>query len=170
MTRNWNNSTTSSQAGGQSNPRGTNESKTTPSDQSGYNIDNDTREEEGAMPTDTLQELGDNVQLHDAEPIMERKSDLFGMVRVYPPSADPKEWADHSWLLTTEHDEEKNPPGLSVRLKAKYVKECFERPYFINDFHRFGTDDHEQVKIMEEKWDIEIPDRNVKPKDFTFDD
>ena len=137
MTRNWNKSTTSSQDGGQSNPRGSNESKTSPSNQSGYNIDNDTREEEGAMPTDTLQELGELTKLHASEPILERKSDTHGLIRVYPPAAPASEWADRSWLLTTEFDEAKNPPGISERLKAECVTECYVRPYFISDTHRF---------------------------------
>lgn len=124
------------------------------------------------MPTDTLHDLGDNARDHAVEPIMERDSDMHGKVRLYPPSASPKEWADYSWLLTTE----KNPDdgtlrGVTERIKAKYAVECFERPHFIHEYHLFGTPDHEEVpKEPEKKWNIEIPDRNIKHKDFKFDD
>ena len=68
---------------------------------------------------------------------MERKSDIYGYIRVYPPATEPTTWASHSWLLTTEYDEGKNPPGISVKLKAEAVIECYERPHFIFDKHKF---------------------------------
>lgn len=89
------------------------------------------------MPTNALQDLGDNARAHASEPILVRDSDLFGAVKVYPPAVDPKDWANHSWLLTTEHDADKNPPGMAVRIKASVVTECFERPHFIDERHMF---------------------------------
>lgn len=124
------------------------------------------------MPTDTLQDLGENIRVHANEPILERESDIHGLVRIYPPSAEPNEWADHSWLLTTEKDAtDGSLAGVSERIKAKYVRDVFERPHFLRECHRFGQPDCvEEVKPEPEKWDIEIPDRTIKHKDFKFDD
>lgn len=127
--------TTNSQDGGQSNPRGTKKSEANVKG-IGYTISNDTEKEEG-MNTTSLQELSDNAREHASEPILERKSDSYGLIRVYPPAAAPSEWDKYSWLLTTEYDTSKNPPGISVRLKAQYVTECYERPHFILDKHKF---------------------------------
>lgn len=140
------------------------------SDSIGYNVNKDTQKE-GTMPTDTLQDLGEDIRIHATDAILERKSDLFGMVKIYPPVADPKEWAEHSWLLTTDTDAEGNKPGLNVRIKAKYVSEVLERPHFLNTWHKFGEADREPEPTKEhQKWDIEVPDRKVEEKDFTFDD
>lgn len=140
-----------------------------------YNIDNTNgvpTESETDMPNSTtFEDIGDNAQAHAAEPIMERQSDVHGTVRVYPPSAEPKEWANHSWLLTTEKNAaDGSLRGISERIKAKFVQECFDRPHFIHDYHRFGNPDPEIVVKEEKKWNIEVPDRKVVHKDFTFDD
>ena len=136
-----------------------------------YGTINTTVPKEGKMPTDTLQDLEENTRLHAADPILEKKSDLFGWVKIYPPVAPSSEWKDHSWLLTTEYDTTKNPPGLSVRIKAKYVGEVFERPHFIYVHHKFGEPDLSIEQVESPKpTKIEIPDRTVVQKDFTFED
>lgn len=89
------------------------------------------------MPTNALQDLSDNARRHASEPILERKSDIFGYIRVYPPATEPSTWGTQSWLLTTEYDEGKNPPGMAVKLKAEAVMECYERPHFVFDHHKF---------------------------------
>ena len=171
MTRNWNRYITNSQGGGQLNGHGTNESTTTQRDPLGYNKYKDTQKE-GTMPTDTLQDLGENIRVHAQDPILERMSDMHGWVRVYPPAVDPNEWADHSWLLTTDKNaQDGTVRGLSERIKAKYVQVCFERPHFIRECHKFGNPDCvEDVKPDPEAWEVEVPDRTVNHKDFTFDD
>lgn len=136
MTQEPNKSTKNSRGGGLSIRRGTKKSESS-HDGIGYNSSKDTQTEDGDMPTNSLQELGDNVRDHASDPIMERKSDSYGWIRVYPPSTDPNDWHKHSFLLTTEYDEKKNPPGMSVRLKSSAVTECYERPHFIQDRHKF---------------------------------
>jgi hypothetical protein len=124
------------------------------------------------MPTDTLQDLGENIEVHAADFILERRSDMHGYVRVYPPAAEPSEWANHSWLITTTRNaEDGSDRGLSERIKAKYVQVCYDRPHFIRGCHKFGQPDcPEEVKPEERDWNIEVPDRKVEKKNFTFDD
>lgn len=136
MTPEQNKCTKNSPDGGQSNPHGMKKSKAV-SDGIEYNKTNDIHTKEGDMPTNALQDLSDNARRHASEPILERKSDLFGYIRVYPPATEPTTWASHSWLLTTEFDGTKNPPGMSVKLKAECVMECYERPHFVFDYHKF---------------------------------
>ena len=124
------------------------------------------------MPTDSLQDLGENIRVHAQDPILERKSDMHGMIRVYPPAVEPSQWADHSSLLTTEKDKSDGTlRGLSERIKAKYVRVCYDRPHFIRDCHKFGNPDcKEDVRPEPESWSVDIPDRTVEKKNFTFDD
>lgn len=137
MTRNWNNFTTNSQDGGQSSPHGSSVPNKDDSDRVGYTISKDTQKE-GTMPTDSLQDLGENIRVHASDPILERKSDMHGWIRIYPPSSDPAEWASHSWLLTTERDaNDRSLNGVSERIKAEAVLTCFARPHFINEGHKF---------------------------------
>lgn len=137
MTHWQNRHTRKSQDGGQSNHHGMKKSSSC-SEPGRYNYSNDSRPEDSDMPTKSMQHLGDDGNEHSSDPILERKSDSYGLVRVYPPAVDPKEWADRSFLLTTEYDEGKNPPGIAVKLKASAVFECFERPHFIDDRHKFS--------------------------------
>lgn len=87
------------------------------------------------MPTSTLQEFDENIRLHASEPIMERRSHMHGTIRVYPPAADPSEWANHSWLITTEGTVD--VPGIAERIKAEAVHYCYGRPHFVDKSHRF---------------------------------
>lgn len=112
----------------------------------------------------------DSTPIHATEPILERTSDLYGLVCVYPPTSDPHMWASLSWLLTTSTDPD-DGRGLNVLLKSKYVTECFERPHFINTYHQFGQPDPKYVpKKVEQRKETDIPDRTIKHKDFTFED
>lgn len=87
------------------------------------------------MPTSTLREFDEHVRLHASEPILERRSHMHGTIRVYPPAADPSEWADHSWLITTEGTAD--VPGISARIKAESVPYCYDRPHFVDARHKF---------------------------------
>ena len=87
------------------------------------------------MPTSTLKEFDEHVRLHDSEPIMERRSHMHGTIRVYPPAADVSEWDKHSWLITTEGTVDN--PGISARIMAECVAECYERPHFVGTEHEF---------------------------------
>lgn len=159
MTRNWNNSTTSSQAGGPSNHRGLSESKMHPSDGVGYNKDNDTPKE-GDMPTDL--HMGADTKVHADDPIMTRTSHMHGKICVFPPASDPSTWADSSWLLTTEKDaNDSSLRGLTVEIKAKYVKAVYTRPHFIHEYHRFGTPDTNYVAPEKETWTIDYERKPV---------
>jgi len=89
------------------------------------------------MPTNAPQDLGASVRLHAKEPILERRCDMYGQIKVYPPAVDPSEWTTHSWLITSETDPKGNPPGIREELKAEAVWECWNRVYFISDTHRF---------------------------------
>jgi len=89
------------------------------------------------MPTNTLQDIGDSVRLHAKEPILERRCDMYGQIKVFPPAVDPADWANHSWLITSETDNKGNPPGIREHIKASVVWECWQRIYFIGDRHRF---------------------------------
>lgn len=79
--------------------------------------------------------------LHDIEPIMSKRTDLYGRVDVFAPNADPRQWPLLSFLLVSEHGIDGNPKGLYEYIKAKYVHAVFERPHFINDYMRFGHPD-----------------------------
>lgn len=72
---------------------------------------------------------------HAADHIMERKTDMYGVIKIYPPTGDPATWGDKSWKLVTE----KSPDGrgLKEELKASSVHDAFHRPYFIEDRDRF---------------------------------
>lgn len=124
------------------------------------------------MPTDTLNDLGENIRVHASDPILERRSDMHGWIRVYPPAAEPSEWGNFSWLITTEKDKQDGTlRGLSERIKYKYVRVCFDRPHFIRDCHKWGNPDcAEEAKPEPETWSVDIPDRTVEKKNFTFDD
>lgn len=87
---------------------------------------------EDAMPESTLQGTdSDRDRLHASEPIMSRRSDVHGEIKVFPPSADPSEWPDRSWLITTSRTD------IMVPIKSSAVTECFERPHFIGEQHLF---------------------------------
>lgn len=140
-----------------------------------YNISNTT-----GVPTESepdmsynplLQELHeDSKPTNSDDPILERTSDVYGWVRVFPPTAtDKAEWAKLPWLLLTQKGPDAKP--VEAELKAWAVMECFERPHFISSYHMFGNPDPAKVEAKEpEKWNIEIPDRKVEHKDFRFDD
>jgi len=90
------------------------------------------------MPEATLSDMEAGIrELHTNDPILTKKSHIYGEVKVYPPNADPSEWAMMSWLLTTEHDEHKEQPGLRKFLRADAVSRCFDRPHFIGKEHLF---------------------------------
>lgn len=74
---------------------------------------------------------------HAADPIMERKTDMYGLVKVYPPAGDPSTWSEKSWKLVTEKAPDGKP--LKEQLKASSVFDCFHRPYFIEDKDRFSA-------------------------------
>jgi hypothetical protein len=73
---------------------------------------------------------------HSLDPILERKTDMYGSIRVYPPSGDPTGWADKSWKLMT--DKTQDGRGLEVELRASSVYECFLRPHFIREVDKFS--------------------------------
>lgn len=80
------------------------------------------------------------VHMYSKEPIMTKGSYMFGFIEVYSPSCDSSEWADRPWLLKTEKDEQGNSPGIREVIKADAVWECYNRPYFVRDHHRYLTD------------------------------
>lgn len=76
--------------------------------------------------------------LHAADPIMSKRTDLFGQLDVFPPNADPKQWPLLSFLFVSEKSDGLNPKGIKLYVKAKYVSQAFERPHFIQDYMLFG--------------------------------
>jgi hypothetical protein len=126
---------------------------------------------EAPMSDATLRTLDASIEaLHSDDPIMSKKTDLFGEVLVYPPAADPKQWPLLSFLFVFTHGIEQGPAERHY-IKAKYVHRAFERPHFINDYMRFGHHDIDEVeKPKEVRKEIEIPDRSIEHKDFRFDD
>jgi len=91
------------------------------------------------MPETSVADMVTVEPIHASEPILTQKSHIYGEVKVYPPNAAPSEWGGLSWLLTTEHDSEKNRPGLREILRADMVWAAFERPHFIDNRHRYLT-------------------------------
>lgn len=80
-------------------------------------------------------------ELHAADPILSKRTDLYGRVDVYPPNAPTSQWSILSFLITSEHGLDNHPKGLHEYIKAKYIYEAFERPHFINDYMKFGHQD-----------------------------
>lgn len=91
------------------------------------------------MP-DATKKAKEVTALHAIEPILSKKTDLFGKVDVFPPNAEPSQWSILSFLLVSDHSPD-DGPGLKLHIKAKYIWECFERPHFIADHHKFGHAD-----------------------------
>jgi hypothetical protein len=88
------------------------------------------------MPTTSLRDFDENVRLHASEAIMERRTNMHGSIRVYPPAVDPSEWGEHGWLLTTEGTS--SCPAISARIKAEAVAFCYDRPHLLENHHRFS--------------------------------
>ena len=41
--------------------------------------------------------------LHSEDPILSKKSHVFGMVEIFPPNADPEKWPNRSFLVMSKH-------------------------------------------------------------------
>jgi len=100
--------------------------------------------------------------LHSKDPILSKRSDLYGMVEIFPPNAPTDEWSNLSFLVITAKGTKNRPEAIRATIKAKYVSEVFARPYFLSTYHLFGTDDKPEVEVEPEKeWaPIEKPDRD----------
>lgn len=77
-------------------------------------------------------------KLHSSDPILTKRTDLYGLVEVFPPNAPTEQWPLLSFYLKSEHGIDNHPKGLSLYVKAKYVGQAFERPHFIQDHMLFG--------------------------------
>jgi len=86
-------------------------------------------------PNEHKKDTTKSAPLHASDPIMERRSDMHGWVRVFPPAADISEWPTLSWRLTT--DKTFDSAGIDVSLKAEYIWDCYERPHFVDEKHKF---------------------------------
>lgn len=87
----------------------------------------------------TLEEQTEMSASHSDDPILERKSDLYGEVKVFPPNVPSSEWPTESFLLTTTKNCD-NHAGLYVVLQAAHVWEAYQRPYLIRDEWLFDLD------------------------------
>jgi hypothetical protein len=121
--------------------------------------------EEAPMSEVATQAKEPTKSLHSIDPIMSKKTDLFGRVDVFPPSDDPAQWGILSFLVISEHGVDgEDSRGLKEYIKAKYIHQVFERPHFINDYMRFGHEDRKEYEPEPEKeWNIQP--RVEKPKD-----
>jgi len=112
--------------------------------------------------------------LHSDDPILSMKSHIFGKVEIFPPNADPARWASLSFLVMSEHGNEGHDSmGLCEYIKAQYVHQVYERPYFIDSYMKFGNPDRIEPEVEpapEPPTKIDIPDRTVEERDFRFDD
>ena len=99
--------------------------------------------------------------LHSEDAILSKKSDLYGMVEIFPPNAPTEEWPELSFLLLTEKGPKDRPAPVRATIKAKYISEVFARPHFLSPHHMFGTDDKaEYIPEPEKEWaPIEKPER-----------
>lgn len=81
------------------------------------------------------------MKTHADEPILERRSDIHGWIKVYPPACDADEWGEHGWLLTTEYLKNKTNegPGLHILVKPSEVMKCYEKPHFVTESDYFTT-------------------------------
>ena len=107
--------------------------------------------------------------LHSEDPILSKKSHVFGMVEIFPPNADPEKWPNRSFLVMSKHGNTgAGSMGLCEYIKAKYVHEVFERPYFISEYMKYGTPD-----LIEREAKVEPETTDAKPyvrKDSPGDD
>ena len=69
------------------------------------------------------------------EPILEKKTDTMGWVKIYAPDCDPVDWDKSPWILETERSKEGR--GLKMKIAACHVYTVFERPYFAGPEHLF---------------------------------
>lgn len=77
------------------------------------------------------------------EVFAERKSDLFGVVRLYAPDEPVDDWARAGWLLTTQHGEWKvsrsvgvavedhDGPGMRLLIRGDRAGHAFVSPALI---------------------------------------
>ena len=70
--------------------------------------------------------------LNDTAPILEKKTDTMGWVKIYAPDVDPRDWDKFPWRFCSEFDLTGNPPGIDCKIKPQYVYEIFDRPYFFD--------------------------------------
>ena len=103
--------------------------------------------------------------LHSEDPILSKKSHIFGMVEIFPPNADPSKWSERSFLVMSKHGNEgAGSMGLCEYIKAKYVHQVYERPYFISNYMKFGYPDLPEpdpvVEVEADPTPIEQPKRD----------
>jgi hypothetical protein len=76
-------------------------------------------------------------QLTEREPILSKKSDIFGKVDLYEPDTPPDMWGSEPWYLLTETSDDGNP--LQYKLKPDFAFSAYDRPYFITDAYLFTS-------------------------------
>lgn len=72
------------------------------------------------------------------DPIAERKSDVFGLVQLYPPKGDPVVWGVEPWLLVTQHGEwtagareDHAAAGMKLIIRRGRTWDAYTRPGLI---------------------------------------
>lgn len=70
------------------------------------------------------------------EPMLERYSHVFGIVRVYAPPGRPATWHRKAWRLDTERGGADNGP-IREYLKAEHVTTAYRSPGLIYNVMRF---------------------------------
>jgi hypothetical protein len=88
------------------------------------------------MNTDSMRLALEKAGLSRQEPILTKKTELFGKVDLYTPDAMPSEWSSGCWYLVTEKSPEDQTPMVWA-LKSDHAYEAYERPHFISDHQLF---------------------------------
>jgi hypothetical protein len=74
--------------------------------------------------------------LQEPEPFMERKTHVFGHIRLYAPVSDPQDWDKQPWVLRTDKGG-KDGRAIVAHLRAESVMEAWKRPSFITSSMRY---------------------------------
>lgn len=72
----------------------------------------------------------------ERDPILERKSHVFGHVQLYAPRGNPDSWHKLPWIVVTTKGGDDNAP-IKVRVKAEFAYAAWDRPSFIADNMRY---------------------------------
>lgn len=88
-------------------------------------------------------------KLHSSDPILTKRTDLYGEINVYPPNAPADQWPLLSFLLKSEHGIDNHPKGLRLYVKAKYLTRAYERPHFIQDYMLYGHPEPEHENLFD---------------------
>lgn len=75
----------------------------------------------------------------ESEPILQKSSNVNGMVELFAPNAPASEWANRPWLLKCERGsvgapyQDHESSSMKVEVMAAHAHEAYVRPYFAED-------------------------------------